>query len=68
MTRNSIRKEIGREAAAAGRRKTINIQTVEALVDAAVSTCEPENADEKATEYTRKVLRRKFHEILAPQR
>ena len=37
---------------------------IEALVDAAIGLCEPENADEKATEYTRQTLRRKFREIL----
>lgn len=37
---------------------------VEALVEAAISVCEPENADEKATEYTRQTLRRKFRVIL----
>ena len=37
---------------------------IEQLVEAAISLCEPENADEKATEYTRTVLRRKFTKIL----
>jgi hypothetical protein len=37
---------------------------VEALVEAAISVCEPENADERATEHTRQVLRRKFRTIL----
>ncbi|MEW6645377.1 MAG: hypothetical protein AB1586_33110 [Pseudomonadota bacterium] len=37
---------------------------IEQLVEAAISLCEPENADEKATAYTREVLTRRFREIL----
>lgn len=37
---------------------------VEALIEEAISTCEPENADEAATAYTRQTLRRKFLAVL----
>lgn len=36
------------------------------LVDEALGTCEPECVDEKATEHTRDVLRRKFARVLYP--
>jgi hypothetical protein len=38
--------------------------TIEDLINDAIGLCEPENADEKATEYTRQTLRRKFRAIM----
>ena len=40
------------------------LQIVEALIDEALGTCEPEEADKKAQVYTRDVVRRKFRAIL----
>lgn len=36
------------------------------LVEAAISLCEPENADEPATTYTRATLFKRFGKILYP--
>lgn len=38
---------------------------VERLVQAAIDTCEPEDACDKARAYTQQVLTRKFTDILA---
>lgn len=43
-------------------------EMVRKLVDAAISTCEPENGDEAATDYTRATLTRKFTEIIVRHR
>jgi hypothetical protein len=51
-----IKKAKDREAAEAA--------LIEALIDEAIGTCEPENADERATAQTRQVLRRKFRAVL----
>jgi len=42
-------------------------RTIEKLLDAVISVCEPENADERATAYTRQTLRKKFIAILYPE-
>ena len=42
-------------------------RTLEKLVDAVIGVCEPENACEKATEYTRDTLRKRFIAILYPE-
>lgn len=45
-------------------RKAKTTALIEALVEAAIGTCEPENVDAAAQNYTRQVLRRKFRAIL----
>lgn len=41
-------------------------EKIRRLVEAAISLCEPEDADEKATGYTRETLTKRFREILEP--
>jgi hypothetical protein len=40
------------------------LDVIERLVEVAIGLCEPENADEKATEYTRNILRKKFAAVM----
>lgn len=48
------------------RRSPVKDMKLRQLVDAALSVCEPENVDEKATSYARMTLTKKFSAILFP--